>query len=99
MFRGDVTKLPEGTRRRYALVCANLIYDLLIAERKRILNRLAPGGTLVLAGILRTQFSEVRSVYEQAGMERVAGRQENEWESGAFRQVGVPAGRGLQSEK
>lgn len=84
IFRGDLTKLPRQSRQRYDLVCANLIYDLLLAERERILNRLAPDGVLVLAGILRTQFAEVRTAYEQAGMKLIAGRQENEWESGAF---------------
>lgn len=84
IFRGDLTKLPRRSRQRYDLVCANLIYDLLLAERERILHRLAPAGVLVLAGILRTQFAEVRAAYEQAGMRWIAGRQENEWESGAF---------------
>ena len=85
IFRGDLTRLPAQSKRRYDLVCANLIYDLLLAERSRILNRLAEGGTLVLAGILRTQFAEVRAAYEGAGLQWIAGRQENEWESGAFR--------------
>ncbi|MBK7999488.1 MAG: 50S ribosomal protein L11 methyltransferase [Verrucomicrobia bacterium] len=84
IFRGDLTKLPHQSRQRYDLVCANLIYDLLLAERERILNRLAPDGVLVLAGILRTQFAEVRGAYEKAGMKLIVGRQENEWESGAF---------------
>lgn len=85
IFRGDLTKLPRQSRQRYDLVCANLIYDLLLAERERILNRLAPDGALVLAGILRTQFAEVRAAYEKSGMKLIADRQENEWESGAFK--------------
>lgn len=87
IYRGDLTKLPVRSKQRYDLVCANLICDLLISERARIVNRLAEGGTLVLAGILRTQFAEVRAAYEAAGMALVAGRQENEWESGAFQRV------------
>lgn len=87
IFRGDLTKLPVRSKRRYDLVCANLIYDLLLSERTRILNRLADDGTLVLAGILKTQFPEVRAAFEAAGLVLVAGRQENEWESGAFRRA------------
>lgn len=87
LTRGDLTKLPVRSRRRYDVVCANLIYDLLLAERTRILNRLQPDGTLVLAGILKTQFAEVRRAYEGAGLELVATREENEWQSGAFRFV------------
>jgi ribosomal protein L11 methylase PrmA len=48
-----VTKLPLQPARQYDLVCANLISNLLIAERRRIVNRLKPGGTLVLAGFWR----------------------------------------------
>ncbi len=82
--RADLTELPSMPRRKHQVVCANLIYDLLLAERSRILNRLAPGGVLVLAGILQTQFAEVRSAYEAAGMRLTDTRVENEWQSGAF---------------
>jgi ribosomal protein L11 methyltransferase len=84
LSHADLTRLPLKSRRKYQVVCANLIYDLLLLEQTRILNRLAPEGTLVLAGILRTQFAEVRSAYESAGLRWVAGQVENEWESGAF---------------
>ena len=84
IFRGDLTVLPKRPRRKYGLVCANLIYDLLLAERDRILNRLEPDGTLVLAGILKSQFAEVRNAYESGGLKLIATRQENEWQSGAF---------------
>ena len=42
--RHDLTKLPAASATQYHVVCANLIYDLLIAERDRILNRLRPDG-------------------------------------------------------
>jgi ribosomal protein L11 methyltransferase len=51
----DITQVPKKPKQRYSVVCANLIYDLLIAERDRLLARVAPGGSLVLAGILETQ--------------------------------------------
>ena len=67
--RGDVTKLPVGPRRQYDLVCANLISDLLIAERRRIVAALNRTGTLVLAGILKSEFREVQKAYEDLGIE------------------------------
>jgi len=82
--QGDLTLLPLKPRRKHGLVCANLICDLLLAERDRILNRLEPDGTLVLAGILKSQFAEVRRAYEAAGLRLIAAREENEWQSGAF---------------
>lgn len=82
--RQDLTKLPAASATRYDVVCANLIYDLLIAERERILARLRPDGVLVLAGILETQFARVTRAYQQAGMQLVATEVEKEWQSGAF---------------
>ena len=82
--RQDLTKLPKRAHRRFDLVCANLIYDLLIQERARIVNRIAIGGTLVLAGILNDQFSKVQRCYESAGLNLVVSRGGGEWRSGAF---------------
>ena len=81
----DLTKLPGRAPRRFDVVCANLIYDLLLEARARILNRVAPGGTLVLAGILATQFPLVQRAYEEKGWRLIASREEKEWKSGAFR--------------
>jgi len=82
--RKDLTKLPAGSRQTFDVVCANLMDHLLIAERKRILARLAPGGTLVLAGILRTQFAAVLAAFEGEGMELMASESGGEWQSGSF---------------
>jgi ribosomal protein L11 methyltransferase len=81
----DLTTLPRRSREKFDVVCANLIYDLLIQERERIVARLAPGGTLVLAGILRGQFSKVQRAYELAGLCLMSSRAVKEWRSGAFR--------------
>ncbi|MBI5774988.1 MAG: 50S ribosomal protein L11 methyltransferase [Verrucomicrobia bacterium] len=81
--RQDLTRLPEHGRKHH-VVCANLIYDLLIQERRRILNRLRPDGVLVLAGILATQFPRVREAYAEAGLELLSTRVKREWQSGAF---------------
>ena len=82
--RGDVTKLPLKPARQYDLVCANLISNLLIAERQRIVNRLKPDGTLVLAGILAVEFGEVERAFASLKLKLVSKRVENEWCSGAF---------------
>jgi ribosomal protein L11 methyltransferase len=82
--RRDLTRLPVSGSRRYGVVCANLIHDLLVEERRRILNRVRPGGLLVLAGILRSQLPAVLSAYEAAGCIVLARRAVNEWESVAF---------------
>jgi len=83
--RDDVTKLPLRPSRRYDLVCANLISNLLIAERRKIVAQLNRGGTLVLAGILKSEFAQVQTAFEDLGMKLVAGKSEKEWRSGSFR--------------
>jgi ribosomal protein L11 methyltransferase len=80
----DLTREPPRSVQKFDVVCANLIHDLLIAERARILGRLRPYGTLVLAGILRGQFSAVVRAYREAGLRLTATKRENEWQSGAF---------------
>ena len=84
IFRGDLTKMPRKPARQYDLVCANLISDLLVAERRRIVNRFKPGGTLVLAGILAAEFDQVESAFADAKLKLRSSRAENEWRSGAF---------------
>ena len=82
--RADVTRLPFRSGKKYDLICANLISTLLIAEQRRILSRLKPGGILVLAGILDNEFALVQRAYESAGLRLTASRAEKEWRSGAF---------------
>ena len=84
LTRGDVTKLPRKPARQFDLVCANLIANLLIAERRRMVNRLKPGGTLVLAGILAAEFGEVERAFAELKLKLRASRVENEWRSGSF---------------
>ena len=84
LTRGDITKLPLNAARRFDLVCANLISNLLISENRRLVNRLQPDGTLVLAGILAVEFAEVERAFAGLGLKLVVKRVENEWCSGAF---------------
>ena len=87
IWRADLLKLPRRSARTYDVVCANLISDLLVAERDRILARLKPSGLLVLAGILKHEFVVVQRAYERAGLKLVSSAIKNEWRSGAFRRL------------
>jgi len=82
--RADVAKLPLRPARQYDLICANLISTLLISERRRIVNRLRPGGTLVLAGILKSEFSSLQKAFIELGLKLAVSRGTNEWCSGSF---------------
>ena len=80
----DLLRQPLRSQRNYDLVCANLIFDLLLEGSARIVNRLKPGGVLVLAGILRAQFPQVRKQYEKHGLRLICSKAENEWVAGTF---------------
>ena len=82
--QADITKLPLKSAKQFDVVCANLISNLLIAERLRIANRLRLGGVLVLAGILAKEFVEVQRAYEELGFQLKRSQAEGEWRSGAF---------------
>jgi len=84
IFQDDVTRLPTRTKWRYDFICANLISDLLVAERKRIVAQLSPGGILVLAGILKKEFAEVQREFEKSGLKLVRAKNKKEWRSGSF---------------
>jgi ribosomal protein L11 methyltransferase len=80
----DLARLPRRPTRQYSLVCANLTADLLLAHRQGLIARVEPGGVLVLAGILKTEFPKLRQAFEAAGLGLAASRAAGEWRSGAF---------------
>ena len=84
IVRRDVTKLPIQPVRQYDLICANLISTLLIAGRRRIAAQLKRGGRLVLAGILKSEFSQMQKIFAELGLKLAAKKIENEWCSGSF---------------
>jgi ribosomal protein L11 methyltransferase len=83
----DAGRLPPRGGKRYSLVCANLVGDLLLTARKRICARLQPAGILVIAGVLDREFARVRKAYEAEGLLLQSSRREKEWRSGAFRKA------------
>ena len=84
-LRQDLTKLPRRRVRKYSVVCANLISNLLVAERDRILACVEADGALIVAGILQREFEQVVKVLRtrRLAVDGEPGMQ-NEWRSGAF---------------
>jgi ribosomal protein L11 methyltransferase len=80
----DLTQLPCRGERKYAVICANLLANVLIAERGRLQGRLQLGGTLIAAGILRSEFGGVEAAFQKVGLRLMTSRTQNEWRSGAF---------------
>lgn len=84
LARADITKARQRSSRKYSVVCANLLANLLIAEREKLVARTLKNGVLIVAGILQREFHEVQADYEKAGLKLIASRIEKEWQSGAF---------------
>lgn len=86
-YLADVAELSFAPQRRFDVVCANLIHDLLTTERNRISAQVADGGHLVLAGILTTQFTAVTETYAEIGWNLVEQATGGEWTSGRFQRT------------
>jgi ribosomal protein L11 methyltransferase len=83
-LRQDLAGLPRRSANKYSVICANLVSSLLLTERERILARLHADGDLIVAGILNSEFGQVQTAFEDAGLRLIATRTQNEWRSGAF---------------
>jgi ribosomal protein L11 methyltransferase len=80
----DLSKLGLTSRQKFSVVCANLMADLLIAQRRRILARMAPGGFLIVAGILQHEFQMVTTACESDGLRLISAKSQKGWRSGVF---------------
>jgi len=82
--RLDLTRLPARSRRRWDVICANLTADLLASQAGKIRARLKPGGQLIVAGILRGEFCQIRDKFETSGLTLAGNEVKEEWHSGRF---------------
>ena len=69
---------------QYDIVAANILSSALIAGREKLLSLTKPGGYLVLAGILATEYDKVKAAFEELGCKELRSAQEKEWRGGAF---------------
>ena len=85
--RQDLTTLKNSNRknpRRYDIICANLARDLLVNQASKICARLNPGGKLIVAGLLRREFGEVRKTLRRFNLTLQVSMNDNYWKSGQF---------------
>jgi ribosomal protein L11 methyltransferase len=82
--RKDLSKLKSKNVKTYDIICANLARDLLVNEASKICARLKPGGKLIVAGILRRQFREVRKILRRFNLTLQVTMSDICWQSGQF---------------
>jgi ribosomal protein L11 methyltransferase len=68
-----------ATEGAFPLIMANIQADVLEALAPELAARVAPGGALLLSGLLGGQAEAVQAAYEAAGLRRVARADEGEW--------------------
>jgi len=75
-----------GIQEKFDLIIANIIHDTLLEIAADLHALLAPGGRLILAGILAGEQSEdIRAAYEELGLLHQKTTTEGEWSSLLFR--------------
>jgi ribosomal protein L11 methyltransferase len=67
------------------MVAANILAPVLIEHAAVIGAAVAGGGHLLLAGILTTQYPDVRAAYLAIGFDEIELATEGEWTCGLFR--------------
>lgn len=72
-------------RRQFDLVVANIESRVLIPMAAQLAKRVAPGGTLVLSGLLAPEEVAVRKAYRGLGLRYVRTRQDGEWIALSYR--------------
>ena len=88
--RGDLcnkSTLPGVHRtgdRSFDVVAANVLGPVLVRFAAEIAPLVAPGGRLILSGILEEVYSEVRAAYTARGFREVSSKLIGEWRTGLF---------------
>lgn len=72
---------------RFGVVAANIISGVLIANSSRLKSWVKHGGYLILAGILRNDYPEVRKVFEDNEFTQIFSDTEREWTGGVFQKA------------
>ncbi|OZC03574.1 50S ribosomal protein L11 methyltransferase [Rubricoccus marinus] len=76
---GDLGAAPDGP---YGLIFANILKSTILPMLPDLVTRMASGGAMILAGILRTERDEVVAACEAHGLALSAEKTENEWWAG-----------------
>lgn len=76
---------PEQVPGTFQVVVANILANTLVALAPGLARRVAPGGTLLLSGILAGQEDQVRAAYVAEGLVPGEDRQDGEWRLVALR--------------
>lgn len=83
---GSLDLLESG--RTFRLVLANILANPLKAMARQLTDRVAPGGSLVLSGILTEQADDVAAVYQDLGLPEPRRETSAEWTALVWERLG-----------
>lgn len=78
LTKGDILQWSPG-RVRYRVVLANVFSEILRTAAPRIARSVAPGGCLMLSGILRTQENGVLRAFKKLGFRHESAASRGKW--------------------
>jgi ribosomal protein L11 methyltransferase len=70
--------------RTFDIVIANIISQILTKNSEKLLSWIRPGGCLVLAGILRTEYDKFRNLFITNDTVEIFSHTERDWTGGVF---------------
>ena len=85
IFEAELSGLKPGIK--FDVITANIISGVLIQNREKLSSMLKPDGYLILAGILKTDYRELRKSFREIGFREILNSSENEWTGGFFRRT------------
>ncbi len=83
IFEAELSELK--TKSKFDVIAANIISGVLIQNREKLSSILKPDGYLILAGILKTDYRELRKSFKEIGFQEILSSSENEWTGGLFK--------------
>ncbi|MBI5344723.1 MAG: 50S ribosomal protein L11 methyltransferase [Deltaproteobacteria bacterium] len=89
--RAEITVSPrliEGIRGRFTIVVANILAQDLKRLSAALKDKAAPGGALILSGILREETGPVSEVFTGIGLKPDKSYTQGEWAALVFRKSG-----------
>ena len=84
LLQADIAEYDPETE--FDFVVANIISSVLTANRDRLISWVKPGGNLILAGILRTEFETIKNYFMESGqLIEISNHTEKEWTGALFK--------------
>lgn len=90
IYCGDAVADPElraKVSRKYDIVAANIVADVLLNMKELFAETARQGGTLILSGIIDGRTDEVFSAMESLGFELIEQHHRDIWNAAAFRKI------------